>query len=81
MCMQIYTKKNVESDSSAGSCTCAVLDLMSGLETDGYDLYTDNCYTSPILYTSLYQKGVNAYGTMWVNRKECPSDLVHIRKD
>ena len=45
--MQVYTGKNAESDpSSAGLCTRVVLDLMSGLERDGYNLYTDNYYTS-----------------------------------
>ena len=66
---------------SAGLCTRVVLDLMSGLEKDGYDLYTDYYYTSPLLYTSLYRKGVNACGTMRVNRKGFPTDLVHTRKD
>ena len=80
--MQVYTGKNAESDpSSAGLCTRVVLDLMSGLERDGYNLYTDNYYTSPLLYTSLYNKGVNACGTMRANRKGFPDDLIHKRKD
>ena len=28
-------------------CSKVVLDLMNGLEDDGYQLYTDNYYTSP----------------------------------
>lgn len=79
--MHIYTGKNADSDSSAGLCTRVVLDLMSGLEKDGYNLYTDNYYTSPLLYTSLYKKGVNACGTMHANRKGLPPDLIHKRKD
>lgn len=54
---------------------------MLGLEKDGYNLYTDNYYTSPMLHLELYKKGVNARGMMQVNRKGFPTELVHIRKD
>ena len=79
--MQIYTGKNADSDSSVGLCSRVVLDLMSGLEREGFDLYTDNYYTSPILYKSLYEKGINACGTMRPNRRGFPPELVHKRKD
>ena len=50
--MQIYTRKNAEDDAT-GLCTlnCGIyiLDVMSGLEVNGFDLYTDNYYTSPEL--------------------------------
>ncbi len=56
---QIYTGKNAEDDSSAGLCTRVVLDLMSGLEDGGLDLFTGNYYTSPELHLTLYEKGIN----------------------
>ena len=59
--LQVYTGRNLESDStSVGLCSQVVLDLMSGLENKGHELYTDNYYTSPQLYQSLYDKGINA---------------------
>lgn len=74
---QIYTGKNAETNASAGLCTRVVLDLMSGLENYGMSLYTDNYYTSPELYLALYRRGINACGTVQVNRKYFPKDLVH----
>ena len=74
---QIYTGKNAETNASAGLCTRVVLDLMSGLENYGMSLYTDNYYTSPELYLALYRRGINACGTVRVNRKYFPKDLVH----
>ena len=54
---------------------------MDGLNHQGYNLYTDDYYTSPHLYSELYKKGVNACGMVRVNRKGFPKDLVHTRKD
>ena len=59
--MQVYTGKNVEStETDVGLCSRVVLDLMSGLEDKGLDLYTDNYYTSPKLYLELFNRGVNS---------------------
>ena len=38
--------RNAESDSLVSLCSRVVLDLMSGLEREDFDLYTDNYYTS-----------------------------------
>ena len=46
-CIQIYTGKNIEEPPTVGLCSRVVLDLMSGLNTQGYQLFTDNYYTSP----------------------------------
>ena len=79
--VQIYTGKSMEAtDAGAGLCTRVVLDLMDGLEDAGLDLYTDNYYTSPDLYTTLYEKGINACGTVRTNRKGFPKVLVHDRR-
>jgi hypothetical protein len=40
-----------------------VLDLMSGLERLGLDLYTDNYYTSPELYNTLHVAEASAEPT------------------
>ena len=81
--MQIYTGRMqiLIHQLAVGLCSRVVLDLMSGLESEGFDLYTDNYYTSPILYQSLYEKGINACGTMRLNRRGFPPELVYKRKD
>ena len=52
-----------------------VLELLDGLEYKCPKVYMDNYYTSPELFLSLYNKGVNAYGTARSNRKYYPNDL------
>ena len=81
--LQVYTGKNLEnSDPSVGLCSQVVLDLMAGLEKQGHEheLYTVNYYTSPQLFQSLYDKGINACGTARTNRRYFPQDLVYKRK-
>ena len=52
-----------------GLCTKVVLDLMEGLGNTGLQLYTDNFYTSPLLYYRLYKHyGINACATVHPNR-------------
>ena len=79
--MQIYTGKNMESDISVGLCSRVVLDLMSGLEADGFHLFTDNYYTSPQLALTLYKRGINCCGTVRTNRKGFPRSLVKTRAE
>ena len=67
----------MEDTSDVGLWSKVVLDLMAGLEDSGFELYTDNYYTSLQLYLTLYKKGINACGTVQMNRKEFPLELVH----
>ncbi|XP_063602656.1 piggyBac transposable element-derived protein 4-like [Penaeus indicus] len=55
----------------------AVINLMgaSGLLNKGYELYTDNWYTSPILFYYLQTRVTIGVGTVHVNRKFMPKDL------
>ena len=63
--LQVNTGKNLEgSVSDVGLCTRVVLELMSGLENYHNELFTDNYYTSPTLYMTLYNRGVNACATV-----------------
>ncbi len=74
---QVYTGKGVENNNGqVGLCTKVVLDLMQGLEFSGAHLYTDNYYTSPILFRYLYSRGINACGTAHTNRRFFPKSLV-----
>ena len=77
----IYTGKNLENSStSVGLCSQVVLDLMAGFDKQGHELYIDNYYTSPQLFLSLHNKGINACGTARSNRRYFPQDLVYKRK-
>ena len=79
--LQVYTGKNLENSStSVGLCSQVVLDLMAGFDKQGHELYTDNYYTSPLLFLSLHNKGINACGTARSNRPYFPQDLVYKRK-
>ncbi|XP_047469609.1 piggyBac transposable element-derived protein 4-like [Penaeus chinensis] len=55
----------------------AVDDLMekAKLLDKGYQLYTDNWYSSPTLFHNLQARKTTAVGTVRVNRKGMPSDL------
>ena len=71
--LKIYTgKSEVETDEATlGLSSRAVISLMDGLLNKGYELYTDNYYTSPQLFTYLvYDKGTMACGTVQSNRKK-----------
>ncbi len=58
-------------------CTKVVLDLMKGFDHMGVQLYTDNFYTSPLLYYRLYKlQGINACGTVRSQRVGFPSELI-----
>ena len=61
-----FTGKNVEADSSVGLCSRVVLDLMAGLEEYGFELNTNNYYTSPELFPHLHRQGINTCGTVRV---------------
>ncbi|XP_042888419.1 piggyBac transposable element-derived protein 4-like [Penaeus japonicus] len=55
----------------------AVVDLMgaSYLFGKGYEVHTDNWYTSPTLFHYLQGRRTNAVGTVWANRKYMLTDL------
>ena len=78
---QIYAGRSMDRAVEVGLCSRVVLELMSGLENDGFDLYTDNYYTSTQLFLTLYNKGVNCCGTARVNRKGFPKSLVKKKKE
>ena len=75
--LQVYTGKGLDSCvGDVGLCTRVVLDLLVGFDNTGLQLYTDNFYTSPLLYYRLYRKqGINACGTARSNRIGFPKEL------
>jgi len=52
--------------------TRAVLTVVQPLFNQGYDLYTDRFYTSPILAEELEKVGTTLTGTVMSNRKDMP---------
>ncbi len=76
--MQEYTGKGLDNGvSDVGLCTKMLLDLMKGFDHMGVQLYTDNCYTSPLLYYRLYKhQGINACGTIRPQRVGFSSELI-----
>ena len=74
--LQVYTGKDLNTVSDVGLCSKVVLDLMSGLESFHNELFTDNYYTSPSLYMTLYKNGVNACETVRSSRKGFPQELL-----
>ena len=78
---QIYAGKSMDHTVEVELCSRVVLELMEGLEDHGFELYTDNYYTSPQLFLTLYKKGVNCCGTARTNRKGFPKSLVKKNKE
>ena len=76
--LQVYTGKGLDSCvSDVGLCTKVVLDLMEGFDNMGVQLFTDNFYTSPLLYYRLYKhQGINACGTVRPSRVGFPPELI-----
>jgi len=52
-CFQIYAGKGMNHTVEVELCSRVVLELMEGLEDDGFDLFTDNYYSSPQLFLTL----------------------------
>ena len=62
-------------DTTNGFTHAVVMKLVEGLENLGHHLYCDNFYTSPALFSSLWNLGFGACGTVHVNRKRIPKSF------
>ena len=62
--------------------TAVVLRLVEPICGRGHHLYTDNYYTSPLLFAELRSRGFGACGTLRLNRRGIPSEakLVKVLK-
>ena len=81
-CTKLTQPMDMESETNTGLCSRFVVpNLMSGLEADGFHLFTENYYTSPQLSLTLYKKGVNTCGTARTNRKGFPKDLIKAMRE
>ena len=69
---EIYTRKQHQV-SKHGATYDIVMRLMAPLLNQGYRLYIDNYYTSPVLLQEFYYKKTVACGTLRSNRKGVPT--------
>jgi len=74
--MQIYTGKSMD---DVGLCSRIVLKLMDGLED--HEVYTDNYYSSPLVYMTLYGDNNNACGTAQTNRTGFPKSMIRRERE
>lgn len=72
---KVYTGKE-ERDDDTSVAEKVVQELMNGLLDSGRTLYTDNWYTSVSLSKKLIQRDTHLVGTLRVNRKNNPPDVV-----
>lgn len=73
----VYIGKNADVvKNNLGLSSKVVIELAKPLEMKGYQVYTDNFYTSPQLVDYLYGRNTYLCGTVRTNRKGYPKDLV-----
>ena len=58
-----------------------VMTLAEPFHNQGYDLYLDRFYGSPLLATELTKVGITVTGTVQANRKGLPKDITAKRKE
>ena len=72
---EVYRGKEGETISSNGLGYDVVIKMVSGLENQGYIVYTDNFYSSSALFLELQRQKFGAVGTIATNRRGCPDAL------
>ena len=51
-----------------------VMDLVEGLDSKGHNIYINNYYSSPSLFSDLYKHGFGACGTVGINCTGMPKE-------
>ena len=75
LAFRIYTGK-VETSEARGSTHQVVVDLLEPYYGKNHIVFTDNFYTSPILFLELKRNGTYATGTIRQNRRNFPRVLL-----
>ncbi len=75
----LYAGKSVQV-SDKGLSYDVVRNLLQPYLNQGYKLFCDNFYTSPLLFNDLVDTGIVATGTLNTNRKEVPEEVVIMKK-
>ena len=80
--LQIYYGKETQLlDSDLPHTAKVVMTLAAPFHHQGYDLYIDRFYSSPLLATELSKVGITVTGTVQANRRGMPKDVTARRKD
>ena len=75
--MTVYLGKDRQRAAQHLTATHAtVTNLTRGVEGVGHKLYMDNFFSSPDLFDDLAQKKISCCGTVRLNRKGMPNDLL-----
>ena len=76
----VYRGKEGETVSSKGLSYDVIMQLVAGLEHQGYIVYMDNFYSSPTLFSDLLTSGFGAVGTLDTSRRGVPSSIAAQKK-
>ena len=76
--MKVYCGRD-STNSSYPASTKVVMDLNQQLLDMGYNVYVDNWYSSPELFTKLVEAKTNVCVTVRLNRKHMPKDLSKVK--
>ena len=76
-----YGKETQLIDSPLPHTVKVVLTLVEPFHNQGYDLYLDHFYSSPILAMQLSKVGITVTGTVQANRIGLPKDATVKQKD
>ncbi len=76
----VYRGKNGEIRSPNGLSYDVVQSLIKPFLLQGYSLYIDNFYTSPVLVLDLYKECIHVTGTLDCSRIGVPSEIKELKK-
>ena len=74
-----YGQRNTDSSSGHGLSYDVVKELLQHYHNQGYYLFVDNFYTSPVLVDFLKGVGIRTTGTLRVNRKNVPTEVKELQ--
>ena len=76
-----YSKETQLIDSRLPHTVKVVLTLVEPFHNQGYDLYLDRFYSSPLLAVELSKVGITVTGTVQANKNGLPKEVMAKRKD
>ena len=79
LCIYYGKETQLTEHADLNQTTRIVLTLAEPLEDQGYDLFCDRFYTSPILAVELHKRKFTITGTVQANRKGMPAAVKEVR--
>ena len=77
----IYTCKGSTPSSEQSLSFDVVMKLVAPFEFQGYELFTDNFYSSPSLFDALLEVGIHVTGTLCTNHTGVPESVVQVKQE